>query len=198
MDGNSHRDNVKDAIEEVLSKFMRHQADIDQLKYDIADAVFDALGITDDEQDMVGGYFISSLHMLRSEAREKYLTCRKCGEDVINENVLYGVCEGCIRDDLDAIQNQGAVAMPETSEFVTTERKKELLEGAKYTKGEFKGHCISDKTPNGWYIRLETPICRYGQLYDKDMVEDEARMNFASYYYTVYCDDYERSTGKVD
>jgi hypothetical protein len=47
---NSHRDNVKKAVIEVIRK--THDSG------DVVDAVFDALGITEDEQHATGGYFM--------------------------------------------------------------------------------------------------------------------------------------------
>jgi hypothetical protein len=40
---------------------------------------------------------------------------------------------------------------------------------------------------------LETPICKYGQAYDKDIVLEEAKTNFVNGYYNMYLADYERS-----
>lgn len=51
---NNQRDSVKDAINEVLAKGIN----LNEISPEIADAVFDALGITKDEQDSTGGYFM--------------------------------------------------------------------------------------------------------------------------------------------
>jgi hypothetical protein len=61
----SHRDNVKDAI---LKELKIEQAgprmatwsdtELNELKWSITDAVFDALDITQQEQSMLGGSFI--------------------------------------------------------------------------------------------------------------------------------------------
>ncbi len=57
---NSHRDNVKDAIESVLIDYGVPHEDYKEgdLKYSLADAVFETMGITEDEQDGIGGYFM--------------------------------------------------------------------------------------------------------------------------------------------
>lgn len=55
---NSHRDNVKDAVFDILDASNISETKADVLKYEVADAVFLALGITEDEQDTVGGYFM--------------------------------------------------------------------------------------------------------------------------------------------
>ena len=52
---NSHRDNVKDALAGKLGEL---GIELDDLPAEIADAVFDALGITETEQDEVDGYFM--------------------------------------------------------------------------------------------------------------------------------------------
>ena len=153
---NSHRDNVKDAIKECFTSRKQSSGEISEIVYDIADAVFDALGITEDEQDAEGGYFM--LHAKKGK-RPFIALGDGAGDDTL------------------------------------TKRHKELLAGAKYTKGEFKGHCISDETSDGWYVYLQTPICRYGQRYHENIEQDAARHNFANYYYPIYCDDYERSQG---
>lgn len=60
---NSHRDDVKDAVDEVLRKRVMIRAclsddEISELRCVFADAIFDALGITYEEQDSTGGYFM--------------------------------------------------------------------------------------------------------------------------------------------
>ncbi len=152
---NSHRDNVKDAIKECFTKRKQASGEISEVVYEIADAVFDALGITSDEQDKVGGYW-----MLHAE-KVGGVSIAPCG---CGDNTL-------------------------------TDRHEELVKGAKYSKGEFKGHCVATRTSTGWYIHLNTSICRYGQFYAIE-VQDEARLRFAEYYYPVYCTDYERSQGR--
>lgn len=52
---NSHRDNVKDALAGKLGEL---GIELDDLPAEIADAVFDALGITETEQDAEGGYWM--------------------------------------------------------------------------------------------------------------------------------------------
>lgn len=59
---NSWRDKVKDALDEYLEKLARSgdvvRPAVEEMKYNIADIVFDALGITEDEQDTTDGCFI--------------------------------------------------------------------------------------------------------------------------------------------
>ncbi len=179
---NSHRDSVKDAIFNVLDAINIPEAKADELKYDIADGVFDALGITEDEQDAVGGYF-----MLHAEKSERQFVPPKPTE---------------------------LKPMPEFSgEFGSTKnlvneytrRTKELDDGAKYNRLEFKSYAVGrevlvDLKRNGdvleetkeWYITLQTPICKYGQGYSGVSLE-EAKESFAKFYYPMYCEDYERS-----
>jgi hypothetical protein len=61
---NSHRDNVKAVIDNVF----RRTCSIEKIDGEIADAVFDALGITSDEQDKEGGYWM--LHAKKGKIPE--------------------------------------------------------------------------------------------------------------------------------
>jgi hypothetical protein len=61
----SHRENVKDAILGQLKIEQKgprmalwSDGELDELKWSITDAIFDALDITGREQDMIGGSFI--------------------------------------------------------------------------------------------------------------------------------------------
>ena len=54
---NSHRDNVKDAINKAILELGTGQCQ-EEADVLLTDAVFEALGITEDEQDMVNGYFM--------------------------------------------------------------------------------------------------------------------------------------------
>jgi hypothetical protein len=78
---NSHIDNVKDAIREALGVSMRgHIAllnDVDAVVCNIADGVFDAQGITEDEQGMTGGYF-----MLHAGKRCEELITRRYSQNI--------------------------------------------------------------------------------------------------------------------
>ncbi len=157
---NSHRDNVKDAIFEHLEKLVKTgdvtTSIVDEAKYAIADAVFNALGITEDEQDRCGGYW-----MLHASKGDKPAPLPRDNDDKSNRYTI---------------------------------RTKELASGSKYTSEEFKAYATGRRiTGNYWYISLQTPICKYGQSYDKDMVLDEAKMNFTKSHYPMYLDNYERS-----
>jgi hypothetical protein len=149
---NSHRENVKTRLKDWhRAGYTESGLCEDTLNAEmsqIADEVFDALGITEDEQDVVGGYF-----MIHAGAREKETM---------------------------------ATSTPAEN------RKVELDAGAKYTRGEFKGYCKSQITPNGWYVRLETPVCTYAQLYSNALNEDEVRSAFAKFYYPLYLSDFCR------
>ncbi len=176
---NSHRDNVKDAIFDKLGIYVS-QGDADALKYDIADAVFEALGITEDEQDGKGGYF-----MLHAECGEKPFVPPKPRDDdgcVIPEDKGYDA----------AIESQtGEEGIPENE---WTKRTKELAEGAWYTSEDFKAYAVGKQLTGGnWYVSLQTPICKYGQNYCKDLTLDEAKEKFVLFYYPMYLNDYERS-----
>ena len=71
---NSWRDNVKDAlrrgIAEKVSSCQFNVGNLDENSAELADAVFDALGITEDEQDTCGGYFMQK-GGVRPEAQEE-------------------------------------------------------------------------------------------------------------------------------
>ena len=56
--GNNHRDNVEAAMREYFEQWLEGGKNIDAGVVDLADAVFDTLGITEDEQDSTGGYFM--------------------------------------------------------------------------------------------------------------------------------------------
>ncbi len=71
MDENSHRDKVLQAVGKVLGNLDIPERAGDT--NDITDAVFDALGITVDEQDKIGGYWM--LHAAKDE--RKFLAPKK-------------------------------------------------------------------------------------------------------------------------
>jgi hypothetical protein len=175
---NSHRDNVKDAIAGLLNDWLKGSKDINEFGADIADAVFDALGITEDEQDMAGGYWL--LHA--GVKPEPEVDLSNLVPDMMGEfNTL--VKTSVSRSKLD-----------DYAPHHMSNREIELSEGAKYTAGEFKGFCkaeYSDK--NTKRLRLKTPICTYSQNYASDVLEDDARTNFVTYYYPMYLEDYERA-----
>ncbi len=176
---NSHRDNVKDAIYDILWKRDEFQEEdvLHELKANIADVVFDALGITEDEQDSEGGYF-----MLHAVKGEKIFTPPRQEEDKGYD---------------DAIESQTGEegAHVESMENEWTKRTKELADGAKYTSDDFMAYAIGRKNSEGgdWYITLQTPICKYGQGYCKTLTLADAKQKFANFYYPIYLDDYERS-----
>ncbi len=174
MDENSHRDNIKDAMRHCL-EVIGIENELDEDVYVFADAVFEALGITEDEQDNIGGYF-----MLHAGKREKKFVPPKPRDD-----------DGCLIEEFE-----------DEAENEYTKRTEELNSGAKYTSSEFKGYSVGNKSGfNGnWYIHLHTPICRYGQGYCKDLTMEEAKSRFVEFYYPIYLDDYERSKDidKVD
>ncbi len=183
VDGNSHRDNVKDALKGWMNPKQTEDEDlVNAESATVADIVFEALGITEDEQDKVGGYFI--LH-----AAKRYE-----GEELVPD--VHGEFNDTVLTSQVKTSDYKEMYPDEVNAY--TKRTKELADGAKYAASEFKARAVGNSTPNGWYVRLATPICRYGQLYDKDMTLEEAKTNFVNTYYTMYLDDYERSTGQVD
>lgn len=184
VDGNSHRDNVKDVVKPILDAYMMNNDDIYETSCSIADAVFDALGITEDEQDNIGGYF-----MLRAGKRCVGQTIPYDESGEFNETVLTS----------QAKESDYRESSPDEINAYT-KRTKELKDGAKYTSSEFKAYSVGKKREDsgGWYVTLQTPICKYGQAYDGDVTLEEAKTNFVNAYYNMYLDDYERSTGEVD
>ncbi len=62
---NSWRDSVKDVLGVKLGEL---GIELDELPAEIADDIFDALGIVEDEQDMIGGYF---MHHAGQKAEKK-------------------------------------------------------------------------------------------------------------------------------
>jgi hypothetical protein len=145
---------------------------------DIADAVFDALRITNEEQTKTGGYFM--LHAGK----------KKSGANMVEDTGEFSSTVLTSRPRTITWEDQLA------DDYV--QRSAELKAGAKYTASEFKafasGSIIKDSdSGKGWYITLQTPICKYGQAYDKDIVLEEAKTNFVNGYYNMYLADYERS-----
>jgi hypothetical protein len=165
---NSYRDKVKDVIFNVLDASNIPERKADVLKYEIADAVFDALGITEDEQNKAGGYF-----MLYAENGGKQFI-----ETVAEEE-----------DEVDGMEYEPEVVAEKRL------RLQQLEEGAKYTLTEFKefSKAKNIKETGGLYITLQTPICKYGQAYDRGVMLLDAKLSFATNYYPMYLEDYERS-----
>ncbi len=173
---NSHRDNVKDAIVEGLMDY-HPKLDNCETACDIADGVFDALGITEDEQDGCGGYF-----MLHANKGEKPFVPPKTRDD-----------DGCV--------------IPERHvEAAEHEKRLEELQAgtSRYTFEEFRQYAKDKQSypenHDDWYIFIITPVCRYGQSFTKLMSLKNAKKKFADFYYPMYLEDCERSDniGKVD
>ncbi len=169
---NSHRDNVKDAVRGCLEVqgMDISESQLDELKYLLADAVFDALGITEDEQDKCGGYF-----MLHAEKGERQFVAPLPRDE-----------DGCV------IQDDDGEEVVEDQ----TKRAKELMDGAKYTSAEFKAFAKANppSAENGeWYVYLQTPICKYGQGYSSTISLELIKTRFVNFYYPMYLEDYERS-----
>jgi hypothetical protein len=90
---NSLRDDVKDAIQAVLTK--QQEAGIivwDDLKYDIADSIFDAIGITELEQDIIN-YEVSVTTFALTR-------CTVCGDMYHQDHSdVKGICQECIKNE---------------------------------------------------------------------------------------------------
>ncbi len=170
---NSHRDNIKDALRGCLEVqgLDISESQLDEVKYELADAVFDALGITEDEQDKCGGYF-----MLHAEKGERQFVEPK---QVLDSE-----------EDYDREYNIAREAgLPDN-------RAKELEDGAKYTAAEFKAYAKTNppSAESGeWYVYLQTPICKYGQNYSSTISLELIKTRFVNFYYPMYLADYERS-----
>lgn len=196
---NSHRDNVKDALAGILNEWLHNAKDLNEFVPEIADAVFDALGITEDEQDLCSGYFL--LHAGLRTTPEDAKRLRKIGN-----------CEGLVPDEAGEFSTplltSGAQRECDNHNAIfgvtVGERKRQLGLGAKYTAGEFKGYCktkwVEDGMVinNGVRITLETPICTYSQFYSSSILEEDARTNFVTFYYPMYLEDYERANEVED
>jgi hypothetical protein len=154
----------------------------------LTDDIFEMLGITDDEQDMVGGYWM--LHAgVKPTPKAEDLVPDFNGNfnTLVNTSYQHKTTDDYVPD-----HNATFGAAP-------AERAKQLEAGAKYTAGEFKGFCKSQENGEGfWCLRLETPICTYAQVYDGHITEEEARSNFVTCYYPMYLDDYERANAVED
>ncbi len=89
---NSHRDNIKDTIRNCLDS-IGIDNDVDELVYVFADAVFEALGITEDEQDKAGGYWM--LHA-GIKAEKVCVSCKQIitGDDI--KSMFDGICNDCL------------------------------------------------------------------------------------------------------
>jgi hypothetical protein len=191
MDTKTHRENLEDIIRPMLHEFAINDLDMMETSIEITDAVFNALNVDDEERNKVGGYFM--LHAGRRKPAgdvpetggfsSTVLTSRP---DTMTEKLIPIDWEDQLADN-----------------FV--QRSADLLSGAKYTAPEFKAFANAVKIKDsengkGWYVSLKTPICKYGQAYDKDIVLEEAKTNFVNGYYNMYLADYERSKDivKVD
>ncbi len=178
---NSHRDNVKDALRGCLEVqgMDISESQLDELKYLLADAVFDALGITEDEQDKCGGYF-----MLHAEKGERQFIAPLPRDE-----------DGCVIQDDDS-EYDAAIDKQTGEEGLPDNRAKELADGAKYTAAEFKAYAKANPPSgekNDWYIYLQTPICKYGQGYSSTISLELIKTKFVNFYYPMYLEDYERS-----
>ena len=194
---NTHRDFVKDAIRPILDEYAMKdvpsgaESVLDETTAEIADAVFEALGITDVEQDTVDGHFRlhdgGKCHGRDEQGNLIPVPYDESGE--FNSTVL---TSGAKKSDYREMYPDEVNAY--------TKRSLELGNGAKYTSSDFKAFSVGKRVTEtgGWYVTLQTPICKYGQAYDKDVTLDEAKTNFVNKYYMIYIDDYERSTGQVD
>ncbi|MCK5219716.1 hypothetical protein KAR10_09340 [bacterium] len=180
---NSHRDVLKDMLKNRhRDDYSNSGCDEDVLNADMAnevDAIFECLGITEDEQDRCGGYFL--LHASKNSdgvampppAVDKIITALRELEKSV------GV------------------------EYITP-RKEELKNGSKYQSWEFKAFAegrqrFEDNKSAGWFVSLRTPICYYAQAFDCDDL-DVCKAKFTNAYYPMYLTDYERSQelAKVD
>ncbi len=208
---NSHRDNVKDEIRERLENYMLSDVNEFEEAANIADAVFDALGITDDEQDGEGGYFM--LYAAKGErpfvapkprdedgciipvTKDVLLRCKECGRACGDDETINGVCDHCFSEGDIIPEDSGEYEDDKTMIEELNQRHRELKAGAKYTSSEFKAYAkaVEVKETMGLYVTLQTPICKYGQAYSGDTCLDEAKTHFVNYYYNMYLADYERS-----
>lgn len=208
---NSHRYNVEEAIAELLNGVATSfigitEEQVPEATTELADTVFDALGITRDEQDKVGGYFKV---FLGEKIPELWgYICFKCKEIKHRAEVTRCVVPEDSGEFTSAMntsrgysgvgyENLDAINPAENAENEYTRRIKELADGAKYTKEEFKSYAVgrvTGGTPCNWYINLQTPIAGYSQMYSGTYTLKEAKSLFFGYYYPMYLADYERST----
>lgn len=185
---NSHR-NHRNKIKHMLmdksrADYEKVDLDEDVLNADMAnltDAIFEVLGITVDEQAMVGGYWM--LHAgVKPPPKPEDLVPDEYG-DFSGTLLTSGACRKS--DDYEYSHTFGAAP---------SERRKQLDAGAKYTSGEFKGYCKSEWCDT-YKVRLsiKTPVCTYAQVYVSDVSEDEARTRFVNFYYPMYLEDYNQA-----
>jgi len=158
---NSHRDNVKDAIQAVIDNniLLEEHCIDEELKYKLTDAVFDALGITEQEQDSsekfavrVGRHCTDCHCSLNSNERDWEGRCADCH----NLELANGIIKFSV-EDFEWFASKGAQ---------------------------------SQDDPDKWYISIQTPICKYGQRY-ANMTWKEAVDKFIEFYYPLYERDYE-------
>jgi hypothetical protein len=185
----TNRENIEDLISPMLHDFAINDKDMIETSIEIADAVFEALGITEDEQEAEAGTGYFMLHAVNDKARpyqgdlfsglsEAY---DESGE--FNETVLTS-----------AAKSPEYFAMTDEEFRQHKQRWQELQAGAKYTSAEFKAFAQSDLTNTGWHISLKTPICTYKGCGAKAGMGLEAiKTAFVNTYYPMYLQDYERS-----
>jgi hypothetical protein len=160
---------VKDAVAEIITKYKK-TGDItvaceDELKYELTDVVFNALGITEDEQDMVGGYFL-----LHAGKREEPRRCTGCNTQLNSADKVWdGRCVDC--------------------------HTKDLREGMKYSREDFQYWASKaiKRVPESkfrWHLLLETPTSSYGETYES-MTWVMAVHDFVKKFYPIYEDDHE-------
>jgi hypothetical protein len=152
-------------LNECLKQWLEGRSGIDEYVPDLADSIFDALGITEDEQDMVGGYFL-----LHAGKRAEPRRCGGCNTQLNSaERVWEGRCCAC--------------------------HAKDLREGEKYSREDFlywasKAVKRVPQSTFRWSLVLETPTSSYGDTY-KNMTWTMAVHDFVEKFYPIYEDDYE-------
>jgi hypothetical protein len=188
----THRENLEDIIRPLLHEFAINDIDMVEASINITDAVFDALSVTGEEQSKTGGYFM--LHA-GSSARKHQGNLFEGVSVSYDESGKFSSTVLTSRPN--AIAERKLVEWEDQLADDFVQRSAELLSGAKYTSSEFKAFASAVKIKDsengtGWYVSLQTPICKYGQAYDKDIVLEEAKTNFVKGYYNMYLADYER------
>lgn len=178
----SHRQAVKAAIFEILDS---NGIPADVLPAFIAAGVFDALGITPEEQELSSGYFLlhAGLKDVRADTPENTKRPSETGS-LVPDHV----------GEFNTLVNT-SVTKNKFEDHVyhnTTVREAQLLHGSKYTAGEFKGFSSSEWLRLGVQITLKTPICTYTKFYPQCVVEDDARSDFVASFYHQYLEDYDR------
>jgi hypothetical protein len=187
ISNDSHRNLIKHMLmDRNREAYLVEGCDEDVLNAESAqltDAIFEMLGITDDEQDMSGGYWL--LHAGVKPTPK--------AEDLVPD--FNGEFSGTVLT--------SGVKRKTDNDYATfgaapRERAEQLEAGAKYTAGEFKGFCTAKWSEVGVILTLKTPVCTYAQFYSSEIQEDMARTNFVTHYYPMYLDDYERANAVED